>query len=643
MLTHSRFLATRALGALVLVLGLAGLANAQGSRTGTQAVPRYPVEDFFHTTAYAGASFSADGRRLLVSSNRTGVWNLYEVAVSGGEPRALSSSTTDAVRGIGYFPSDDRILYTQDQGGNELAHIYVRELDGTVKDLTPGDKLRAQFAGWARDGRSFFVQTNERDQRFFDLYEYAVDGYARTVLYKKEAGFFPGAVSPDRRYIALGKAITTNDADVYLHDRTTGETRNLTAHTGQVSNNAGGFSVDGKALFLTTDQGSEFAHLIKVDLASGAREVVAKPTWDVQGGGISRGGRHLVVSINNDARTELHVYALPSMRRIPLPDIPGANITGVAFSKDDGQIAFYASASRAPSDLYVMETGARAPRRLTSSLNPKLNPAHLVEGKVARFKSYDGVEVPGILYLPHGAAGANRVPGVVMVHGGPGGQARLGWNPLVQYLVNAGYAVYDINNRGSSGYGKTFFAMDDRKHGEADLGDVVAAKTLFAGTGVVDTARVAIMGGSYGGYMTLAALTLQPEAFTAGVDIFGPANWIRTLRSIPAWWSAQKTALYTEMGDPDTDSLRLVRISPLYNAEKIKRPLLVLQGANDPRVLQRESDDIVAAARRNGVPVEYIVFPDEGHGFAKRENQLKGYSAVVEFLDKHVKKTPRTI
>jgi dipeptidyl aminopeptidase/acylaminoacyl peptidase len=607
-----------------------------------QAIPRYPVEDFFHTTAYAGASFSADGRRLLVSSNRTGVWNLYEIAVTGGEPRPLSSSTTNAVRAIGYFPSDDRVLFAQDEGGNELTHIYVRERDGSVKDLTPGEKLRAQFAGWARDGRSFYVLTNERDQRFFDLYEYAVDGYARTMFYRNEAGYFPGAVSPDRRYVALGKAITTNDADVYLHDRTTGETRNLTAHTGQVSSNAGGFSLDGKFLYLTTDQGSEFAHLVKVDLASGDREEVAKPSWDVMGGGISRGGNHLVVSINNDARTELHVYQMPSMRRVVLPDIPGANITGVVFSKDDRQIAFYASASRAPSDLYVMTTGAGAPTRLTTSLNPKLNPAHLVDGKVARFKSYDGVEVPGILYLPHGATASSRVPGIVMVHGGPGGQARLGWNPLIQYLVNSGYAVYDINNRGSSGYGKTFFAMDDRKHGEADLGDVVAAKTLFAGTGVVDTARVAVMGGSYGGYMTLAALTLQPEAFTAGVDIFGPANWIRTLRSIPAWWSAQKEALFTEMGDPDTDSLRLVRISPLFNADKIKRPLLVLQGANDPRVLQRESDDIVAAARQNGVPVEYIVFPDEGHGFAKRENQLKGYSAVVEFLDKHVKKAPRT-
>jgi dipeptidyl aminopeptidase/acylaminoacyl peptidase len=288
-----------------------------------------------------------------------------------------------------------------------------------------------------------------------------------------------------------------------------------------------------------------------------------------------------------------------------------------------------------------MAVGATAPTRLTTSLNPKLDPAHLVDGKVTRFKSYDGVEIPGILYLPHGATAASRVPGIVFVHGGPGGQARLGWSPLIQYLVNSGYAVYDINNRGSSGYGKTFFAMDDRKHGEADLGDVVAAKTLFATTGVVDTLRTAVMGGSYGGYMTLAALTLRPDAFTAGVDIFGPANWIRTLRSIPAWWTAQKEALYTEMGDPAQDSLRLVRISPLYHAEKIKRPLLVLQGANDPRVLQRESDEIVAAVRKNGVPVEYMVFPDEGHGFAKRENQLKGYGAVVEFLDKHVKSAPK--
>jgi dipeptidyl aminopeptidase/acylaminoacyl peptidase len=308
----------------------------------------------------------------------------------------------------------------------------------------------------------------------------------------------------------------------------------------------------------------------------------------------------------------------------------------VAFSADDSRMAFYASASRRPSDLYAARVGGE-PRRLTRSLDPTIDPAHLVDARVARFASYDGLEIPGILYLPHGASASSRVPGLVLVHGGPGGQARLGWNPLVQYLVNQGYAVYDVNNRGSSGYGKSFFGMDDRRHGEADLGDVVASKGLLAATGVVDTSRVGIMGGSYGGFMVLAALTQHPTEFDVGVDIFGVSNWLRTLTSIPPWWSSFREALYTEMGDPATDSVRLRRISPLFNADRIQRPLLVLQGANDPRVLQVESDEIVAAARRNGVPVEYLVFPDEGHGFVKRENQIRGYRAIAEFLERYLR------
>jgi Tol biopolymer transport system component len=370
---------------ITLIAGLLIGSTGAQAQTASSPAPRYPIEDFFTTTSYAGASFSADGNRLLVSSNETGVWNLYQIPVAGGSPRALSSSTTDAVRGIGFFPDDDRVLFTQDQGGNELAHIYVRETSGTTRDLTPGDKHRAQFAGWSRDGKSFYVASNERDQRYFDLYEYAVDGYTRTLFYRNDEGFFPGAVSPDRRYIALIKAITTNDSDVYLHDRTTGTTVNLTPHSGQVSNGPAGFSADGKTLYLTTDEGHEFVYLVAHDLAAGTRTTLLKPDWDVMGAGASRGGRHLVVSINNDARTELHVYELPSMRRIRLPEIPGANVAGVSFSDDDSRMAFYASASRAPNDLYVMDVGASAPRRLTRSLNPRLKAEHLVDGRVARF------------------------------------------------------------------------------------------------------------------------------------------------------------------------------------------------------------------------------------------------------------------
>ena len=208
-------------------------------------------------------------------------------------------------------------------------------------------------------------------------------------------------------------------------------------------------------------------------------------------------------------------------------------------------------------------------------------------------------------------------------------------------LVGADGAVYAINNRGSSGYGKTFFKADDRVHGVADLDDVVESRKLLMATGVVDSARIGIIGGSYGGYMTLAALTFRPEAFEAGVDLFGISNWVRTLENIPPWWESFRDALYTEMGHPVEDRDALYAKSPLFHADSIRRPLMVLQGANDPRVLKVESDDIVDAVRRNGVPVEYVVFDDEGHGFVKKENQLRGYEAVLAFLDEYLKREQR--
>jgi dipeptidyl aminopeptidase/acylaminoacyl peptidase len=315
--------------------------------------------------------------------------------------------------------------------------------------------------------------------------------------------------------------------------------------------------------------------------------------------------------------------------------VPAGDITGVDFSKDGKRLAFYVASSRSPGSLWTAELGGQA-QQLVSSLNPAIDPEDLVEGEVVRFNSYDGLEIPGILYMPQGASEA-KVPAMVWVHGGPGGQSRLNYSALIQYLVNHGYAVYAINNRGSSGYGKTFYAADDRKHGEADLDDVVESKKMLVATGKIDAGRIGIIGGSYGGYMTAAALTFRPDAFAVGVNIFGVTNWLRTLESIPPWWEAQRQALYAELGDPVADKERLMRISPLFHAKNITKPMMVLQGANDPRVLQVESDEIVAAARANGVPVEYIVFPDEGHGFVKRENERKGYEAVLAFLDTHLK------
>jgi dipeptidyl aminopeptidase/acylaminoacyl peptidase len=299
-------------------------------------------------------------------------------------------------------------------------------------------------------------------------------------------------------------------------------------------------------------------------------------------------------------------------------------------------MAIYLSSSRIPRDLFYHELGTGDVKRLTSSLTTQIEPQHLVDGQVVRFASFDGLEVPGILYKPHDASADSPAPALVWVHGGPGGQSRLGYSGLIQYLVNHGYVVYAINNRGSSGYGKTFEALDNQKHGEGDLDDCVESRTMLVETGYVDADRIGILGGSYGGYMTLAALTFRPEAFAVGVDLFGISNWHRTLQNIPPWWEAFRASLEKEMGDFDDEEYHK-SISPLFHSEQIVRPLMVLQGANDPRVLQIESDEIVEAVKANGVPVEYIVFDDEGHGFAKKKNRIAGFRAIREFLDLHLR------
>jgi dipeptidyl aminopeptidase/acylaminoacyl peptidase len=296
------------------------------------------------------------------------------------------------------------------------------------------------------------------------------------------------------------------------------------------------------------------------------------------------------------------------------------------------------SSDTSPADVYMVDLAAGRGARLTTALNPQIKEADQVATEVVRYKTFDGLEIPSILYKPHGASASSKVPAIVSVHGGPGGQSRTGYSANIQHLVNHGYAVLAANNRGSSGYGKRFFHLDDKRHGEVDLQDIVAAKTWLAAQPWVDGERIGIIGGSYGGFMTAAALAFHPDAFAAGIDIFGVTNWVRTLESIPAWWGAQKAALYDEMGDPATDGVRHRAISPLFHANQIRRPLLVVQGENDPRVLKVESDEIVAAVKANNVPVEYLVFPDEGHGFQGRANRISAQEAYLAFLDRYVRK-----
>lgn len=634
--------------ALTLVVAVPALAATEPAAPGqaqaasTAATP-YTAAQFFETTSFSmanpdGLAFSEGRSHVLISSDQTGVFNAYALPVAGGDPVPLTASTTNATFAQSYFPDGRRILVAADQGGNELTHIYVRETDGTLRDLTPGDKLKAGFIGFSDDGQTFWLTSNERDASAFDVYAYDATTYERKLVFQNP-GLNVTAVSGDGRLVALIKSHTSANSDIYLADlQAGGEPYLISEHTGDVAYDVSGFGPNGATLIYTSNQDGEFAQAYAYDIANKAHNRTTQADWDVMYVSFSPNGRYRVTAVNADASTELTIEDAQTRAPVRLTGLPEGDITGVRFDPGADLAAFTVVSDTSPADVFIADLSTGQARRLTSALNPAIKESDLVEATIVRYPGEGGVMVPAVLYRPKGASAANPAPAVVLVHGGPGGQTRRGYSAMVQHLVNHGYAVLGANNRGSSGYGKTFFHMDDKRHGEADLRDIVAGGDWLRAQDWVADDQVAVMGGSYGGYITAAALAFHPDKFEAGIDIFGVTNWVRTLESIPAWWGAQRVALFDEMGDPATDAVRHRAISPLFHAEKIQRPLLVIQGANDPRVLQVESDELVEKVRANNVPVEYVVFPDEGHGFQRRANRIKAQESYLAFLNRYVRK-----
>ena len=618
---------------------LAAVCLAAGCAPEAPGVPSYSAEAFYDTEQVFGASFSADETRILMTSDRTGVMNVYAQPIVGGEPAALTSSDTDANLGMAFFPGDDRILFTADQGGNELNHLYVPAPGGTVRDITPGENLKAGLVRFSADGERFFVTTNERNPQAFDVYEYNVEDLSRRLVFENPGGFQPGPVSGDGRFLAVSKAKNNADSDVYLVDleNPQQDPRHLTPHEGDASHGPLTFSPDAGELLYSTDAHGEFVEVWAYDLESGEHRPVLEADWDIFTVYFSKQGTYRVSAVNVDASTEVTVADTRSGETLEFPDVPGGDVSGVSFSPSETKMAFYVNSDTSPSNLYVWDLETDEARQLTDTLNPAIAEENLVDGEVIRYPSFDGLQIPSILYRPRQATVSSPVPALDWVHGGLGGQSRKGYRAQIQHLVNNGYAVLAVNNRGSSGYGKTFFHLDDKRHGDVDLKDCVEARGYLESLDWVDGTRIGIIGGSYGGYMVGAALAFEPEVFDLGVNIFGVMNWVRTLSSIPPWWGAARDSLYAELGDPEAELERLTAISPLFHAENIVRPLFVVQGANDPRVLQVESDEIVEAVRANGVPVEYVIFPDEGHGFRNRDNRIESADRILGFLETHLR------
>ncbi|MFH0841455.1 MAG: alpha/beta fold hydrolase [Bacteroidota bacterium] len=599
---------------------------------------QYSVEQFYKNINISLGTFSADESKILVSSNESGIYNLYEIALSDGTKRQVTNSTVESFYAAGYVPGTSQMLYSADKGGNENSHLFLLNEDGTTADLTPGEKEKASFGGWSKDKKSLYFISNIRDPRFFDLYKAHISDWTPEMIYQNNEGINITAWSADENYFAVEKAITGSENLLYLHNKGKNSTIEISDPAIPGLYMASDFSDDGDYFFYITDAGKEFNYLVKYEIETGIRETLYETNWDVTGIYLSENEKYKVITINEDGKNTVIVKDNISGSDITLPKFPDGDILSVRISDNENKMLLQVGTSKAPGNTfyYNMETGEL--KKMTETLNPEINPEDLVQAEVIRYKSFDEVEIPAIFYKPLNASKKNRVPALVYVHGGPGGQTRMGYSAITQCLVNHGYVVLGVNNRGSSGYGKTFFKMDDRNHGDKDLKDCIWGKKWLQSMDYIDPDRIGIIGGSYGGYMTMAAMTFTPDEFKAGVNLFGVTNWIRTLKSIPPDWEADRKALYAELGDPDSeDSVRLFEISPLFHAGQVRNPVLVLQGANDVRVLQVESDEIVAAIKRNNVPVEYIIFPDEGHGFRKKSNEITSTEQILRFLDEYLK------
>ncbi len=605
----------------------------------------YSIEQFMNVERVFGSSFSPDESKILINSKLSGIYNVYEIDIATGTKTQLTSSTSNAIYGRSYFPEDERIIYTSDKEGNEISHIYIREENGIANDITPDSIAKSNFGGWNHTKTKFYVSSNKRDPKYFDLYTTTIESnnagetqvFPTEMIYQNNDGLNLSSISTNERYFALSKSITTNRTEMYLLDSESGETINLSLNDSVADYSPQYFDLDDSKLFYLTNEGNEFMYLRSYDLKSGDHTTELKEDWDIRYVYLSQNGTYKVVGINEDAKTVIKVFNENDGSLVKLPEMPAGEITSVNISDSENLMSFYVSSSKSSSNLFVYNFTAKELNQLTNTMNPEINQDDLVDGKVIRFKSFDGMEIPAILYTPKGLTKSEKVPALLQIHGGPGGQTRLNYTDRIQYFVNHGYAILAVNNRGSSGYGKTFYAADDLKHGNEDLRDCIESKKYLASLGYIDMDKVGIMGGSYGGYMVMAALAFAPEEFALGVNYFGVTNWLRTLKSIPPWWESFREALYQELGNPYTDSVALYNKSPLFFANDITKPFIVLQGSNDPRVLKVESDEIVENARANGVEVEYVLFDDEGHGFRKKENNITASKKVLEFLDKHFK------
>jgi dipeptidyl aminopeptidase/acylaminoacyl peptidase len=648
----------------------------------------YTIQQYLNIRSASAPSFSPNGRSIAYLTNVTGTQQIWVTTASGGTPKQLTNYDDNI--GFVRWLADGNILFGKAKGGDENTQFFVMKADGSgVRELTNEPKIRHNFAEVSNDGKTIYYASNKRNPTYFDVYGMDIVSGKETLLYQYDGNVNIATVNNAGTKFVLSRDSDEKslDNDLYMVDVRTKKETHLTPHSDASEFGDVNFLAD--SLLLTTNDNREFQALVQIrkknaagdDWSEANREtsVIDGRSWDIGGIALTDNASMVAYTVNDDGYSQIYLRKIETdgkplisvvdAKPLPAVQMPGKGIAGgVTFSRDGSKLAYSFSSPTRNSDIWVYDIATRERKQITNSDRAGIDQRSFVEPQLIKYRTFDGLEIPAWYYnstakttptaksneapvtisystgkTPRRATFqysepyfpfAKGMPVIVSVHGGPEGQERPGFSGLYQYYLSRGYAILATNVRGSTGYGKTYTHLDDVKNREDSVKDLSYAVQWLKTSGGADPKRIAVMGGSYGGYMTLAAITLYPDLWAAAVDTVGISNWESFLKNTSGYRRRQREVEYGRL-DRDIDFLR--SISPIAKIDRIRAPLFVIAGRNDPRVPWTEGQQMVDALRKRGATVEWKVYDDEGHGVSKLKNRLELYPLVADFLDKYMK------